>query len=284
MKNQKTIQIKTKRGFILNAIEGDTITQAIQAKGEYDTNTLNSLTDILSQTQPRTSLDVGANIGNHAVLIAQYSQQLIAFEPVAFVYDLLQSNLKQNHLCNAFSVNKGLSNSVADREIFIPAFNLGCSSLEVKVGDGQSLQISTAVGDEYLQEYCKNQQIDFIKMDIEGHEAAALIGLEKTIKQYQPLLLIEWKSPHTLSTFKQQNLLHRLFANYQFYSLTQTDNKKLYAKNLKGFFQRIYCKCFNKTWCLSSFDSNKTYSNVYLVPARYADLFSRLQYKSRISS
>lgn len=70
MKKLKVIQLKTLRGFSLKAFEGDAITKEVQKVGEYDTNALNSLVDLLSLIKPNLSLDVGANIGNHALLIA----------------------------------------------------------------------------------------------------------------------------------------------------------------------------------------------------------------------
>lgn len=279
MQNHRVITVITKRGNFLNAFEGDSITTEIQRKGEYDSNTLDSLRDILGNIQPQTSLDVGANIGNHALVIAQYSKNLLAFEPVEFIYDVLQSNIDQNHLKSVIALNLGLSNEELNRDIFIPQNgNLGCSSLEAVNGEGTLLQIKTIIGDSYLQEHHANKQIDFIKMDVEGHEAAALMGLESTIQRHQPLLLIEWKSKKTIASFKEGILFNRLFAGYCFYSLSYTDNKKVHANNMVGFCKRILYKLFDKKWCLSSFDSEKNYSNVYLVPKRYQPIFRKFRY------
>ncbi|MGB7816801.1 MAG: FkbM family methyltransferase [Methylotenera sp.] len=276
MENHKTIQIKTKRGFILNAFEGDSITQEIQKKGEYDANTLESLNEVLAAIQPQTSLDVGANIGNHALLISRFSKNLIAFEPVGFIFEVLQSNLIQNHIANAQAVNSGLSDTALEREIFIPQNgNLGSSSLEATNGTGQRLKINTIIGDDYLQKNLSGARIDFIKMDVEGHEAAALQGLKATIRAFQPLLLLEWKSPQTISAFKDHDLFNDLFSQYSFYSLSYTSNKKAHPKSLWGFLKRIYYRLFAKKWCLSGFERKKYYSNVYFVPSRYKSIFEK---------
>ncbi len=279
MENHKTIQIKTKRGFILDAFEGDSITQEIQKKGEYDANTLDSLSEVLSAIQPQTSLDIGANIGNHALLISRFSKNLIAFEPVKFIFEVLQKNLVQNKTSNATAVNYGLSNEQLIREIFIPDNgNLGSSSIEAMGGAGELLQIETIIGDSYLLQNHSNAQIDFVKMDVEGHEAAALLGLENTIHKNQPLLLLEWKSPKTIALFKELGLFNKLFAGYSFYSLSYTSNKKVHANNFVGYLKRIYYRFFKKKWCLSEFDPEKSYSNVYFVPERYQSIFRRFIY------
>lgn len=279
MQNQNIIQVITKRGFTLNAFEGDSITQEVQKKGEYDTNTLNSLSEILAEIQPNISLDVGANIGNHAIIIAKYTKKVIAFEPVKFVYDVLQSNIKQNQIHNLVALNVGLSNKTAALEICIPpTANLGSASIENKVKDGTFLTINTIVGDDYLAQHFYHEKIDFIKIDVEGHEAMALLGLSKSIKENQPLILLEWKSPQTIEQFKELNLFKVLFSSYEKYSLSYTSNKKVHANASFGYLKRIYHKLIGSRWCLSSFDENICYSNVYLVPTKYQQYFNSLPY------
>lgn len=270
MQNHRVIQVTSLSGCVLNAFEGDAITVEIQKKGEYDKNALKSLRDILGKIRPKTSLDVGANIGNHTLVISKYSEALIAFEPVKFVFDVLQSNIELNQLKNVKAVNLGLSNNAADRNIFIPENgNLGTSSLESTNGEGDFLQIRTVVGDAYLQEHASLSQIDFIKIDVEGHEAAALTGLSKTIARDQPLLLLEWNNPETITSFKELNLFEELFAGYKACALSSTHNKKVYKRSVAGFLKRLFFKLVANRWCFSSFDAEKNYSNVYLIPKRY---------------
>lgn len=274
MKKLNTLQLKTKRGFNLEAFEGDSITREVQKKGEYDTNTLNSLVDILTLIKPMTSLDVGANIGNHALLIAELSNKVIAFEPVKFVFDALQSNVENNVVENITAVNVGLSNTEAQHTIYIQNNgNLGSSSIEVADEASEKLDIKTVVGDAYLQKNDANSQVDFIKIDVEGHEAKALAGLKKTLLKYQPLVLIEWKDAQMLAEFKRLNLFDELFPGYQKYALSYTTNKKVYAGSCFGYFRRLYHKLIGSHWCLMHFDEDKMYSNVYFVPPRFQQYF-----------
>jgi FkbM family methyltransferase len=282
MQSRRIIQVAVKGGRLLNAFEGDSITVEIQKKGEYDGNTLASLREILARIQPQTSLDIGANIGNHALVIAQYSGTLIAFEPVWFIYDVLQSNVGLNELRNVVALNIGLSNEDSNRDIFIPENgNLGSSSLEATSGIGDFLQIKTVIGDDYLQACYAGSRIDFIKIDVEGHEAPALMGLCRTIARDQPLLLIVWNSPKTISAFKASDLFATLFSGYGFYSLSSTDNKKVHPRRAMGFLRRLAFRILPRKWCLSSFEPEKHYSDVYLVPKRYQSAFSAFRYFER---
>jgi FkbM family methyltransferase len=277
MKPTNIIQLTTKRGFTLHAFEGDSITKEVQKKGEYDSNTLYSLSEILASIQPNISLDVGANIGNHALLIAKYSRKVLAFEPVNFVFDVLQSNIKHNHANNITAVNLGLSDKTAESIMYIAINgNLGSSSMEAVAGEGEKLSIKTTQGDNYLAQNFKDAVVDFIKIDVEGHEAMALLGLQKTIIQHQPLILIEWKSPQTIAQFQSLKLFDQLFSGYEKYSLTYTTNKKIYAESSFGFFKRIYHKLIGSNWCLGKFEPTKMYSNVYFVPPRHQQYFNKL--------
>ncbi len=278
---RQVLELKTSEGKLLQAFAGDSITQEIQARGEYDGNTLDSLRQILPVIRPRASLDVGANIGNHAVVIADYSEKLIAFEPVPFIFDLLKQNFDRNGLHHAHAVNIGLSNETMHRDIFIPEYgNLGCSSLEPIEAEGTHVQIETWVGDDYLAKNYPEKQIDFIKIDVEGHEPAALAGLVDTLTKHQPLILMEYRNKSTLALFQDRTLFWRLFPGYRIYSLSNTASKKVYPPGLIGILRRWVAKLQGGHWCLSDFDALRRYSNIYLVPKRYQILFAGLRYLS----
>ncbi|MDR0672176.1 MAG: FkbM family methyltransferase [Zoogloeaceae bacterium] len=277
------VTLTTKRGKTLEAFAGDSITREIQAEGEYDANILDSLADVLAVIQPEVSLDIGANIGNHALVIADHSKRTIAFEPVDFVFQVLKRNIEQNRVSHIEAVNAGLSDENRDAEIFIPDnANLGSSSLEITEGKGGKLRIRTLVGDQYFAVHHAGK-IDFIKMDVEGHEAAALIGLRRTIETYQPLLLIEYKIQKTIDGFREKNLFNTLFTNYTIFSITTTSSKKIHGGGIHGLLKRNYYKYFAKHWVLSGFMPDKRYSNIYLVPPRYHTHFSALPFMKPFS-
>jgi FkbM family methyltransferase len=272
------VTLTTKRGKTLKAFAGDSITRKIQADGEYDANILDSLEDALSVIRPEVSLDIGANIGNHALVIADHSRRTIAFEPVDFVFQVLKSNIEHNQASHIEAVNAGLSDENRETEIFIPDnANLGSSSLEITEGKGEKRKIKTLVGDQYFAAH-HSGKIDFIKMDVEGHEAAALTGLRKTIETHQPLLLIEYKIQKTIDGFREKDLFNTLFTNYAIFSITTTNSKKIHGGGIRGLLKRNYYKYFAKHWVLSSFMPEKRYSNIYLVPLRYQPHFASLPF------
>jgi FkbM family methyltransferase len=271
---RKEIILNTKRGFCLHAFEDDSITNEVKKYGEYDSNTLNSLEEILEKIKPNISLDIGANIGNHTLLIAQLSQKLISFEPVDFIFKALDQNIKSNKLSNTIAFNVGLSNKEMATDIFIPNNgNLGSSSITERKGDGEALSVVLKKGDDFLRGYGFGSGVDFIKIDVEGHEAEALEGLKQTIISNQTLVLMEWRTDRTLKLFNEKDLFNVLFRGYSIYSLTSMDNKKAHPKSLKGLLSRLFFKLILNKWCLRSFNPSMHYSNIFLVPKRHKRLF-----------
>lgn len=274
----KTISIKTRRNHKIIGFVGDSITNEILKKGEYDGNTLAFIDDVLGVIQPKVSLDIGANIGNHTLVIAEKSKKLLSFEPIPFLYDVLQQNIALNQLSHVQALNVGLSAESKSAEIFVDKTgNLGSSSITERHGEGELLPIVLRKGDDLLREAGVINDVDFIKIDVEGHEAEALIGLQDTITNQKPLILLEWRTDKTLKDFDNLDLFKNLFSGYQKYSITTTYSKKIYPKTLKGFLKRVLSKLFYKSWCLTKFYKDRHYANVCFVPPRHQEVFLKFR-------
>lgn len=272
----KLITVTTSAGKRLQAFEGDEITRQILQNGEYDAWALASLREVLQYVRPRTSLDIGANIGNHAVVIGELSQRLFAFEPLPFVYQVLQHNLARNLGERARGFNLALSDIDAAVRIGVRSEeNFGASSLCAGSSDGETVR--AVVGDEFLAEQ-GIAEVDFIKIDVEGHEASALSGLTKTILRDQPLVMMEWNDAETAAGFARLRLFDTVFAGYQPFAVSRTDSTKLHPHTLAGRLRRLRYRLFDRTWCLTDFDPVRKYSNVYLVPPRMAEELAALRY------
>jgi FkbM family methyltransferase len=66
--------------------------------------------------------------------------------------------------------------------------------------DGSGVQVETQAIDDFVRQKSL-AKVDFIKMDIEGAEPAALIGAEQTIREHRPQLAISvYHDPAHLSS------------------------------------------------------------------------------------
>jgi FkbM family methyltransferase len=274
-----TQTVTTTSGKRLEAFVGDTITEQIIRRGEYDALALQSLRDVLARLRPRTSLDVGANIGNHAVVIGEQSTQVVAFEPIPAVFALLDRNLQHNLGSRGQAFNLALSDSRAELAIAVArSGNLGSSSLESVSGEQFAQTIQAVVGDDFLAEQ-GIADVDFIKIDVEGHEGKALLGLQRTIARDQPLIILEWRHQKTIADFRQQNLFDVLLPGYRATALVELASKKLYPRTLLGRLQRLHRRLRKPQWCLSDFRPERKFSNVYFVPPRYQELFGSFPHR-----
>jgi FkbM family methyltransferase len=120
--------------------------------------------------------DIGANIGDHTRAYLDMGKTVYAFEPNPLAYECLCHNCPDSH-------NYSLAaNSKKGELTFETLDNVGASCIskngEIKV---KAVKLDTL----------DLPKPDFIKIDIEGWEVNALIGMKKTINKYKPKLFIE---------------------------------------------------------------------------------------------
>jgi FkbM family methyltransferase len=132
--------------------------------------------------------DVGANFGYYSLLLAaeKDASQVFAFEPEVETFARLQKNIALNHLEKVVKgVRIGLSDVRESAHLSIEQGNSGASFIG---SAGQTIQLETLDG------FCSTnsiEQIDFLKIDVEGHEMHVLTGGTEILSRCKPLILIE---------------------------------------------------------------------------------------------
>jgi FkbM family methyltransferase len=131
-----------------------------------------------------TVIDAGSFIGDHTIAYCQavgITGTVIAVEPNQEALKCLSHNLG-NTKCNLKVLRNYLTDDITKTASVVSNQNAGASTLALSdAGD----VLPTTI-DSWKLERC-----DFIKMDIEGFEAKALMGAAETIKKFKPILLIE---------------------------------------------------------------------------------------------
>lgn len=146
---------------------------------------------IIARAFPRGGVlvDVGANVGNHTVFAAKAlgARRVLAFEPAAPQKDILVINVALNDLSDRVSVFRlGLSDAPGTGHVEIPspATNLGGARLSEGVA-GEPVRLER--GDDVIGDL----RVDFLKIDVEGHELAVLEGLAGVIANSRPQIFVE---------------------------------------------------------------------------------------------
>ena len=139
----------------------------------------------------KTVLDIGANIENHTIYLSRRFEHVIAFEPGAIAWHLLNANLLLNDVRNVTPLRIGLSNSDSQaRLVQIEADNIGSSAVSAHdTTTGEPVQLRRS--DEVLADIGSLGKVALVKIDIEGHEVSALRGLESTLRTHRPIILFE---------------------------------------------------------------------------------------------
>lgn len=158
----------------------------------------------------RTVLDIGANIGQMALLLAQHAKRVVAFEPVPNLAARVREQVLLNGLGERIEVREeALSNAAGELRLELGSEeNGGNGSLITGRGNAaRSINVKTARLDD-LVEVGSMADIDLIKMDIEGAELFALEGMTTTLERNRPIMIVEMnKSMMKLAGYDAAKLL-----------------------------------------------------------------------------
>ena len=214
-----------------------------------------------------TCFDIGCCHGSYARLFAKLSKQVYAFEPEKENFDYLKEVMSQKNLK---IYNIAISNKKNLSKLYIPKINhkknTGMSSLSQNMNnenfklnrynDLVSQKVKTITLDSFVREN-KIKKIDFIKIDVEGHELKVLEKTTNILKNNRPILMIEILNDKKKKYKKVFKLMSK--NNYLSYYLNRKNLKlnrcsyndmnkfqskqKLLLKN-KNFFDQTYIQNF----------------------------------------
>ncbi|MCR4555367.1 MAG: FkbM family methyltransferase [Alphaproteobacteria bacterium] len=133
-------------------------------------------------------LDIGANIGNHSVYwgLKADAKRIYSFEPVQDTFNTLKKNIKINELTDKVKIfNIGLSNEkIGGRVSYYDPKDIGRTTVK-QDSDGNLLL------DKLDNIQIEEDSVDFVKIDVEGHELAVFQGARETLLKYKPIIFVE---------------------------------------------------------------------------------------------
>jgi FkbM family methyltransferase len=166
---------------------GDHISRRIGRSRDWYERDL--LDDIYSRRPQGVAVDVGAHAGNHTVWMAAVcGLKVHAFEPNPATRHQLQHNVALNSLTGRVTIHPealGAHESRA-RLVELQAGNSGMVSVEPDAAGTVRVQPLDNFGLE---------NVDLIKVDVEGAELDILRGAKETIRRCRPVLYIEAATP-----------------------------------------------------------------------------------------
>lgn len=141
-------------------------------------------------------LDIGANIGYYSVLAGTVVGEhglVIAYEPDAENFRLLEHNIALNHLTNVRPFQAALGDHTGKGYMYLSQDNRGDHQL-FDVGEGRrKAAVEIVPGDQHVAGL--SSHVDFIKIDTQGSEVHVLKGLRNMIlanRAYLSMIIEFW--------------------------------------------------------------------------------------------
>jgi FkbM family methyltransferase len=166
-----------------------------QYKNIAERNKIRFLRSVINQEM--TILDIGANIGFYTVLFSKLVKKkgkVFAFEPDALNYKNLVRNTKRSD--NVRCYNAAVGEITKDAKLYISC-SLNVDHQTYNSGEEREyVDIRMIALDDLMDDFGK---IDLIKVDIQGYDYYALLGMKKIIAQNPQVKIVGEFWPYGLS-------------------------------------------------------------------------------------
>jgi FkbM family methyltransferase len=202
-KNDRNVVCETQLGKIIVNRNDLYIGKSIMDGGYYEIDSINSIVDFIKKTCRYSNpqlLDIGANIGTHALVYSQVSNaEVHCFEAQRAVFNMLAGTVALNGIDNVYLYNRAVSNKSGeiiefDRPNYDTKINIGGFELIPPHYSDGGTQDPTDEKEKVETLRIDDLQLDrvaYIKIDIEGMETLCVEGLKETIMRCRPVLVIE---------------------------------------------------------------------------------------------
>lgn len=230
-------------------------------EGEYIYDLIELLRTININIEQSTAIDIGANIGNHSIEFSKYFSRVICFEPNPRTFDLLSANTKR--LNNVSIHNFGCGLSVEKIKFFEDFDNLGGSSSVMEISGNNEIEILVKPLDDLLDDF---NNLELIKIDVEGMEYSALKGAEKVISKFHPTICLEQHEDEFNSGYNETKAIDWLRSKgYRIFALKNKKRKSLITRRLNNIKQLFFGVNENREIIEYVKLPKSTYSMVYAI-------------------
>lgn len=188
----------------------------IHMTGQWEPEVLGFLRDVIQKVNNNQGifLDIGASSGWHSLYMSQYAKNVLAVEPFPPRLERLNDSVETNQIENIEILPVGFSNQAGVLPFYLKSKSFD-TQFSQHFNTKESIQLPLVVGDNYLKS--RNlKQIDLIKIDIEGYERHALLGLTQILHSNRPVVSMELNTTEGGFNRKEQ-LLETFPKDYQFF-------------------------------------------------------------------
>lgn len=192
-----------------------------------------------------TIMDIGGNIGIHCVNYAINipEAKIYSFEPSKHNFALLEKHIKKYNLeKNIAAYNQCISKKKGVETVYYNEKNCGDTRMNNKGYSSDKdashrHEIDCTTIDAFVEENDIN--LDFIKIDTQGHEFFILEGAQKTIRDHKPVIFMEfWPHGLVLNGCELTDEILDVFSSYKYiYAVDSEKQVETDIGYLKDFFE-----------------------------------------------
>lgn len=184
--------------------EGEFISDAIRETGvHYE---LLQLIRVWLWVRPRKVVDVGANLGNHSNFFGLKNAECTSFEPSKANFTLLKKNL-----VNGIAHNVALGSKPGLVEILVSQESMGNTHIRGAMQIESDHSASSELVELRTLDSFELEDVDLVKIDVEGFEMEVLEGAERLFEKSMPSLWIEIHEELTLQGAKMMYTRTEIF-------------------------------------------------------------------------
>jgi FkbM family methyltransferase len=170
----------------------DAVGRHITKYGAHEADLTRWIAHRLAAVEPALFVDVGANVGWHALhaALCKWVETVVAFEPDPFNAWLLDRNLMENGIDNVIVSCSALGTQRGQARLYrYKASNRGRHSLAADHGHGSKmvpvLDLDSALDDLGFGD----RRVAILKIDVEGYEPAVIAGARATLARTEAAIL-----------------------------------------------------------------------------------------------
>ena len=174
-------------------------------------------------------LDIGANIGYYTALFSQLAGErgsVIAIEPDLESYKYLSKSINSFNYKNVLSFRLAASDIKQKLPLFISKENRGDNRLYSTNQKRKTIMVDCLTVDELLEEN-KIENLDLIKIDVQGYEPKVLKGMLNIVRSSKKLIL--------LSEFWPEGILQAGESPNEFLTMLRKMQFQLFELKKDGF-------------------------------------------------
>jgi len=182
--------------IIINVLENDWMGMDFIGGNLWEPHIVEFLKHELTPTS--NFVDAGSNYGYHSIRASKFCNKVYSFEPQELMYNLSKESINDNLIENIEVFNFALGDEEKEIKLsYIDYLNESFNGGEVSIiYDGNSGETTKVVKLDNMV----NEQIDVIKIDVQGYEKFVINGSKEIIKKYNPIFIVEFET-HQLGKF-----------------------------------------------------------------------------------